>query len=109
MHVQDVAVAFAALLDSDVEGAVNIASGNPVALKEIVGTIANLLGRSDLVQLGAIPSSRDEPVLLTADTDRLTSEVGWTPRYDLESGLTQTIEWWKSRSLSESREGAVVV
>lgn len=109
MHVQDVAEAFVALLDSEVEGAVNVASGNPVALKEVIGTIANLLERADLVQLGAIPSSLDEPGLLTADTGRLRSEVGWTPRYDLESGLDQTIDWWKSRSRWESREGAVVV
>ena len=97
LHVQDVASAFAALLDSDVQGAVNIASGNPVQLKDIVREIADIVGKPQLVRLGALPSRPNEPPRLVADTKRLANEVGWRPRYSLREGLEKTIEWWEAR------------
>ena len=95
LHVEDVASAFVALLESDVQGAVNIASGKPLALKEVIYKIAQKIGGVDRIQLGVIPSPADEPQTLTADVRRLTEEVKWQPEYDIDSGLEQTIEWWK--------------
>ena len=95
LHVEDVASAFAALLDSEVGGAVNIASGEPVALKNIIYRIAEKLERPDLVQLGAIPVSEADVPLLIGDASRLKQEVGWVPYYDLDAGLEMTIDWWK--------------
>ena len=46
-------------------------------------------------QLGVIPSPADEPQTLTADVRRLFEEVKWQPEYDIDSGLEQTIEWWR--------------
>lgn len=97
LHVSDVADAFAALLDSDVSGAVNIASGRPVAIKDIVHKIADKEGRRDLVRLGALPAPESDPPLLVANVGRLKNEVGWTPEYDLDRGLEDTINWWKTR------------
>lgn len=96
LHVQDVADAFVALLGSEVEGPVNIASGRPAVLKDIIFEIAGKLERPDLVQLDAVPASANDPHLLVADISRLFDEVGWRPRYDLDTGLEQTIEWWKT-------------
>jgi len=97
MHVEDVASALAALLDSEVEDPVNIASGRPVMIKEVIETIAGQMGKNDLLSLGAIPFPEHEPLLLVADTNRLQKEVGWKPRYSLESGLEQTISWWRTQ------------
>ena len=99
MHVEDVAAAFVALLDSDVRGVVNIASGTPLALKEIVYTIADKMGRRDLVQLGAVPSSADDPAALIADIERLRDEVGFKPSLNLQDGIALTVE-----SLKASRQ-----
>jgi nucleoside-diphosphate-sugar epimerase len=98
LHVEDVANAFASLLASEAEGAVNIGSGQPVTLKEVVQTIARRLDREDQVQLGAIAAANDPPLLL-ADTRRLTEEVAWSPHYSLESGLEQTIAWQQQQGL----------
>lgn len=97
LHVSDVADAFAALLDSDVLGVVNIASGRPVAVKDVVYKIAGKVGREDRIRLGALLASDNKPPLLVADVGRLRDEVGWTPRYDLDRGLEQTMNWWKER------------
>jgi len=96
LHVQDVAGAFVALLRSDVTGPVNIASGQPVALKEVIARIAARLNAEDRVHLGALPAPANEPPLIVADTRRLRDEVGWRPEYDLERGLEQTIGWYLS-------------
>jgi nucleoside-diphosphate-sugar epimerase len=96
LHVQDVADALVALLDSKLEGAVNIGSGEPVALKTIVTRIGERVGRSDLIELGAIPARANDAPLVVADVTRLKHELGWAPSYDLDRGLDQTIDWWRT-------------
>lgn len=98
LYVQDVANAFVRLLESGVSGPVNIASGQKVALRELIYNIAAKLKREDLVQLGAVSMSQEEPPLVVADVRRLHDEVGCTPKYDLDHGLDQTIEWWKDET-----------
>ena len=91
LHVADLAAAFAALLDSAVQGPVNIASGVPIAIKDLVNEIGAQLRRPDLVRLGALPTRPGDPPRLTADVDRLAREVGWTPPRDLRAGLADTL------------------
>lgn len=99
LYVEDVADAFVELLGSDVSGAINIASGCPITLRDIIYKIAEKLDRRDLIQLGALPVSEHEPHLILADVSRLTNELGWLPKYNLEKGLDQTIDWWKNHIL----------
>lgn len=101
IHVEDAAHAFVALLDSGVEGAVNVGSGQPVALREVVEKVAAHAGRSDLIRLGARPAPEGEPLSLYADARRLREEVGWSPRYDLDEGLAAMVEWLKKKVMSD--------
>lgn len=95
IYIEDAAAAFVDLLSSDVEGPVNIATGEPVSLKTIIFTIADLLGKRELVDLGALPEREGEAPFVVADTRRLRDEVGWKPRFTLESGLNNAVEWWR--------------
>jgi len=95
LHVEDVASAFVSLLESNVEGPVNIASGQPVALNTIIYTIADLLDKKHLVELGVLPPPEDEPPFLVADVRKINQQVGWKSKITLEAGLKSTIEWWK--------------
>jgi nucleoside-diphosphate-sugar epimerase len=97
LYVQDAGDALVALLDSEVSGAVNIASGVPVRLHEVIEEIADQLHGRHLVQLGARPAPENEPALLVADVARLRDEVRWSPRYNLREGLAQTINWWRTQ------------
>jgi nucleoside-diphosphate-sugar epimerase len=96
LYVKDVADAFVALLESNISGPVNIASGQPLPLKEIIYKIAEKLNRPDLVRLGALETPADDPDLLAGDTNRLFNEVGWQPKYNLDQGLEETIVWWRN-------------
>lgn len=95
MHTGEVASAFAALLRSRVEGAVNIASGRPTAIKDLVMMMARKLGHPELLRMGAIPVAPDDPPALLADVKRLNGEVGWRPEGDMDAWLDRTIEWWR--------------
>ncbi len=98
MHVEDAAAAFVALLESDLSGAVNVASGQPVAVKDIVGMIAEMIGRPDLVRLGEIAASADDPPLLLADVRRFHTVKQWQPSRSLCDGLWETIRWWQDQN-----------
>jgi nucleoside-diphosphate-sugar epimerase len=97
MHVQDVADALVAVLDSPVTGVINVASGQATTIREIVVTIGRLLGHPELIQLGAIPARANDTALVVGDNNRLTTESGWTQKFELEAGLRQTIDWWKAQ------------
>jgi len=97
LYVKDVAEAFAALLDSEVRGPVNIASGRPIFLKDLIGLAAQIIGKPELVRLGALTASEDDPPLLLADTRKLKEAVGWEQRYELQQGVKETIQWWRSQ------------
>jgi nucleoside-diphosphate-sugar epimerase len=97
LHVQDVADGLVAVLDSGLAGTVNVASGRATEIREIVTTIGRLVGRPELVQLGALPARANDAPLVVGSGERIAAEVGWRPRYDLEAGLGQTIEWWRTQ------------
>ncbi|MFN0171033.1 MAG: NAD-dependent epimerase/dehydratase family protein [Bryobacteraceae bacterium] len=96
MHVQDVADGLVALLDSSVAGAVNVCSGQAATLREMVLSVGRMVGRPELVHLGAVPARANDAPLVVGDNTRIASEVGWKQRLDLETGLNHTIEWWKA-------------
>lgn len=87
----DIAAAFAALLDSQVSGPVNIASGECRPVAEVVALIGELTGRPELIRLGARPSRPDDPARLAADLERLHGELCFRPRHSLASGLALTV------------------
>lgn len=98
MHVEDVAAGFNALLSSDVSAAVNICTGQAVTIRDVVSSVAEQMDSSHLLELGALPMRANEPELLVGNSTRLNKEVGFTPKYSLESGLADAIEWWRSQS-----------
>lgn len=104
LYVQDVASAFVALLNSEVQGPVNIASGKPVALQEIIYSIADKLNKCNFVKLGEIKVPEDDPPFLLADVRRLNKKTEWIPSYSLDEGLEATIKWWKNVSGVENKQ-----
>lgn len=95
LYVEDVANAFVEVLISNVEGAVNIGSGQPVELKTIFLSIAKMLEKEKLLKLGAIEAKGKEPNLIVANNDKLKQMTNWKAKYNLDEGLSCTIDWWK--------------
>lgn len=94
LHIADVGGAVASAALSDLVGAVNIGSGEPVTVRQVVETIARLCGAQDKVDYGALPQRQGDPPSIVADNHLLRS-TGWEPQYSLESGIAETIDWWR--------------
>jgi nucleoside-diphosphate-sugar epimerase len=95
LHVDDVAGAFAALVDGAVTGPVNVASGEGAEVRRIAELLAQAAGRPDLLDVGAVPSRPDDPPEIVGDAGRLRDDVGFIPAIDLRDGLERTVNWWR--------------
>ena len=98
LFVCDVAAAFVALLEGDVQGPINIASGRPVTIRDIVSRIAAKLNCEHQIDWGVLPPRQNDPPLLVGNPSRLLRDVGWRPNHDLDSGLDKTITWWSNQA-----------
>jgi nucleoside-diphosphate-sugar epimerase len=96
MSTIDAAHAFVALLQSDVQGAVNIASGEPKSLKDIALIIGKYLDSENLLKFGARSAATNDSEKIVANCYRLHNEVGWTSASNLQQRLLQTIDWWRN-------------
>ena len=94
LHVNDVALAFIALLNSDIQGAVNIGSGLGNSLDDIARKIEKKINNYGLLKIINKPSSLMEPPVIIADTRRI-NDIGWNPSYDIDSGIENTIKWFE--------------
>ncbi len=99
IHARDAGEAFAALLESEAGGAVNIATGTATAIGEVASHIGSLMGRPELIRLGALEARPTEPSCLVADVGRLCHEVGFVPKTGVHEGLRETVEWWGRQPL----------
>lgn len=96
MDVRDAGAAVAALAVSDVNGPVNIASGEAMPIRRIAETLGEIAGRSDLVHLGAIHDRPNDPPRISANIHRLNHEVGYVTNRRLRDGLSDALGFWRS-------------
>ena len=59
--------------------------------------VGGIIGRPELVRIGELQYRGGEPMHILSDATRLCHELGFEPRYDLDLGLHQTIEWWRKQ------------
>lgn len=98
MHVEDVARALALVLTSDYCGPVNVASGDCLPLRDIITDLGEILGKPDLIRLGARPPVLDEPITLAGSISILHQRLGFRPAYTRRQGLQDTVTWWKAQT-----------
>lgn len=96
LHVDEAADGLVTLLESDAEGAFNIARGSPVSIREIVTTLGEIADKPHLVILGKIPAAPHEPPQIAADPSKTRRVVGWESSLPLAAGLESTYRWWET-------------
>ena len=96
--IDDVADGILRLLTCDTARGevVNVASGKAITIKEVVETIQKAIGRG-APGFGEIPYRPGENMSLYADISKMRRLTGWRPDTDLDSGITQTIDWYAQR------------
>lgn len=79
--VRDVCTSLLALADSRVQGVVNVGTGTPHTLRDMLAAVETALGRAAQVEIR--PAHHDDPTATLADPTRLTQTTGIRPYTDL--------------------------
>ncbi|RLC69625.1 MAG: GDP-mannose 4,6-dehydratase [Chloroflexi bacterium] len=93
--VQDVVEANILAAESEATGVFNVGSGSQISINELARLIRRLVGKN-LELVHASPRPGDVRHSL-ADISKAEEAIGYRPRYNLEQGLKETIEWFSSR------------
>ncbi len=86
------------VLHKGVNGEVyNIGGNNELANIDIVKKIINILGKSEtLIRFVKDRPGHDRRYAI--DNTKITTELGWEPRYTFEQGIKETINWYLSNN-----------
>ncbi|WP_297070693.1 NAD-dependent 4,6-dehydratase LegB [uncultured Duncaniella sp.] len=108
--VKDTAAGFIALGRAEgIEGRdINIATGTEVSMRETLETIARIMGEKVdyVVDPARLRPSGSEVFRLCGDNTLITSLTDWRPRFDLEAGLRETVDWFtKGENLAKYKSG----
>lgn len=101
LHVDDHCEAiYLVLKDGKAGETYNVGGGNEIPNIELVNQICSILDR---LQPASVPYSslishvRDRPGhdrRYVIDSSKIEDELGWQPRYNLETGLEETVRWY---------------
>lgn len=99
IYINDVIDGFlAAAQMPQIEGAtLDLGSGALVTVRELVEMVAKFVGCSTQPLFGALPDRVFEPAR-KAEVLKTFEKLGWNPKVSLESGLQQTVEWYRAQS-----------
>ncbi len=103
---RDAGAALTRVLAGAVEGPVNIASGQGIAIADIAHRLARLIGKEHLLEFADRPTDASNPACLVADVTRLRKEVGFAPSIDLDKGLADVVAWWQQEMTAGSADAA---
>jgi len=96
-YVKDTAGGFVSIAacDAAIGRVVNIGRGDDLTIGELVERIGAILGRTIEVRLddARVRPAKSEVGRLLAGTKLAEELWGWTPRYSLDQGLAETIDW----------------
>ncbi len=86
---------------------VNIGTGRDLSIGELAIKIVELIGKGGKVEIEdrRFRPEKSEVMQLLADTGLAQKLFGWAPRYSLEEGLKETIEWYR-KNLSRFKVGS---
>jgi dolichol-phosphate mannosyltransferase len=98
IHVDDVCAAFvlaAAFPGQDPGVVYNVGTGVQTTLRQIVEATRLLLSVRAEPVWGSMPERSWDTNVWVSNPARIKSQLGWSPKYDLEGGLHETVEWFK--------------
>jgi dTDP-glucose 4,6-dehydratase len=95
LFVDDAVNALLSLIELERWGdTLNVAAGRGTSLEAVAKTIIDMVG-SGSYETVECPTFDGRGYSLVASPDRLTAATGWLPSVSLESGITETVAWYR--------------
>ena len=93
--------------DEAIGKVVNIGTGRDVSIEDLAEKIIGLIGGDGKIKVEnlRIRPEKSEVMQLLADTRLARKLFGWAPKYSLEEGLKETMEWYR-KNLSRFKVGS---
>jgi UDP-glucose-4-epimerase GalE len=108
VHVTDLAAAHLLALDALRGGAAsttyNLGNGRPTSVRTVIDSVGRVIGRSVPFTMG--PRRPGDPAVLFASSERIRSELGWTPRYEDIDVIVETAWRWRDAHPSGYRKAS---
>ena len=93
-YVDDLVAGLEKLMLSNVHEPVNLGNPNEMSVMKLARVILRLTGSKSGIVYKDLPV--DDPKLRNPNIARAKKWLGWSPRVDLETGLTDTIEYFRT-------------
>jgi len=71
----------------------NLGESKVINLKNLVATIENVLNKKAI--LNQLPFQQGDIKITYADITKSKEEIGYNPKYDIETGINKFVEWYK--------------
>jgi len=94
-YVSDLVQGIYQLLLSDVTDPVNIGNPNEMSITQFAETINRITGNTAGIRYEPLPA--DDPKVRQPDITRARTLLGWEPLVDLETGLRETIDYFRAQ------------
>ncbi len=93
VFVKDAAKAFAMALEKKESGIFNIGTGIETNVNGIFEKISSIMKSSIAKKYG--PKKEGEQKRSCLNFQKAKNELGWSPAYDIDQGIKETVEWFK--------------
>jgi dTDP-glucose 4,6-dehydratase len=94
-YISDLVDGIIRLMQSDTNDPVNIGNPAEMTVEEIAKVIIELTGSKSRIVYRPLPE--DDPKVRRPDITRARTLLGWEPKVDLRTGLTSTIEYFRTK------------
>nr|WP_276316200.1 dTDP-glucose 4,6-dehydratase [Paenibacillus lignilyticus] len=108
LHVEDHCGAIDRVLHAGRPGEVyNVGGNNERSNLQVVSTILSELGKPESL-ISFVQDRLGHDRRYAIDADKIRTELGWTPKYDYQSGIKSTIQWYLNHQawIEHIRSGA---
>ena len=93
VHVGDVARAFVAAAEAARAGTYNVGTGRETSTARVLEILQAAAGTS--LEPAHVELKAGELAASALDPSRIERELGWRPTIDVETGLRQTLDWYR--------------
>lgn len=96
LYIQDVVEAYCTILEQNIpNGVYNICSGTARKIEDILHSLISLSHKKITIIKDKEKIRPSEIPYFVGNCDKLKSETGWVPKYNFNTGLKNTLNYWR--------------